>query len=97
MKVILVVYWYFYINSVYTSFSNCSEDYLAHTVGEIYSTSFPMVPSASILPILPVLASQTVTEENESGESVESHISVPQSISMAMSDALEYVVRSETT
>ena len=49
-----------------------------------------MVPGACILSILPVLASQTVTEENESGESVESHISVPQSISMAMSDALEY-------
>ena len=65
-------------------------DNLAFKIGEIYSSLYPDVPSESILSILPVLAVQTVTEENENGESVESHISVPPSLSIAMSAALEH-------
>ena len=69
---------------------DCVTDNLASKIGEIYSSLYPDIPSESILSILPVLAVQTVTEENENGESVESHISVPQSLSIAMSAALEH-------
>ena len=64
-------------------------DTLAELVGEFYREHFPTKPDdPQLLPLLPALASQTVTEENESGEELESQINVPQAISVALSNAL---------
>ena len=50
-------------------------DRLAIQCGKIYLESFPPMPNEQILTILPVLTNQTVKEENESGETIESQIS----------------------
>ena len=56
---------------------------LAKRVGEKYAAYFPELPDERLLRLLPALALQTVSEESEGGEKVQSEIDVPQYIRYA--------------
>ena len=56
---------------------------LAKRVGEKYAAYFPELPDERLLRLLPALAHQTVSEESEGGEKVQSEIDVPQYIRYA--------------
>lgn len=50
----------------------------ADMTAQVYSEQFPEEPGHSLLQLFPALATQVVSEENESGSSVDSKIEVPQ-------------------
>ena len=50
----------------------------ADMTAQVYSEQFPEEPDHSFLQLLPALAKQVVSEENESGSNVDSTIEVPQ-------------------
>ena len=56
---------------------------LAKRVGVKYAAYFPELPDERLLRLLPALAHQTVSEESEGGEKVQSEIDVPQYIRYA--------------
>jgi len=51
---------------------------LGSKVGQMYFEQFPDAPDENLLPLIPTLAHQVVSEESESGTKVESEIDVPQ-------------------